>query len=156
MRWRHLYCNACAPPGSRSCDWCTLWWRSWPRWGRRCGRRTCSHHMFSLPVVRSTNFYSNTDSVVQYDSCEEKQKFRWQVRSCGGIPARNDEAMFVEEDDEEPDREQHYRWRDGPPLLPVTMLRHNSYQCWKRICFGVRIRVRTYSIAWLFNESGSE
>ena len=65
--------------------------------------------MFSLPVVRSTNFYSNTDSVVQYDSCEEKQKFRWQVRSCGGIPACNDEAMFVEEDDEEPDREQHYR-----------------------------------------------
>ena len=30
------------------------------------------------------------------------------MRSCGGIPARNDEAMFVEEDDEEPDREQRY------------------------------------------------
>ena len=30
------------------------------------------------------------------------------------------------------------------------------HQCWKRICFGVRIRVRIYSMAWLFNESGSE
>ena len=30
------------------------------------------------------------------------------MRSCGRIPARNDEAVFVEEDDEEPDREQRH------------------------------------------------